>query len=887
MQKRKGGQRLQPSRVGFHSGRMARFSLAAIALSAVAAAGDGVYQEEEGLLVIEIESAEPVGEWAEETSVSGYTGESYFRWTGPNKFTSPGHSVFGFDFEIHEPGKYWFAIRNHHDHPDQTEANDVWVRMDGGTWIKTFSSIKDQWTWHTRHELDHDTKPPASYQLSAGEHRIEFSGRSNDFRMDRFHLYIDGHPDGTNPSSPESDYAGANSAPVAKFKVVPDEIPYGDSHSTVIRLDARNSYDPDGDQIAFRWFVRGAEYVGGTTDRSEVARITLPGGRAWPVQLTVTELTDEGLKHRTHEVINVAGSAGQVSGALVAWHPFEIAFEGPTCEEEGEDPNPFTDFRLVVELEGPGGQTYLVPGFYDGDGQGGGDGNVWKARFAADAGGVWSYRASFHAGPDVAVDTNLESGTPTAFHGASGFLIVYPCDEEAPGFLSKGVLEHVGEHYLKFREGEFFIKGGTDSPENFFGYMGFDDIHDNGNLGIIHEYQPHRADWNEGDPYFVSSSTGVDSKGIIGALNYLSERGVNSIYFLPMNLGGDGQETTPFGYGNNDFDKTHYDVSRLHQWNQVFEHAQRKGVMLHFVLNETEFDNEHWLDDGQLGLQRKLFYRELSARFGHNLAIKWNLSEENDFSVGHLIDFAEYIDFVDPYDHPITVHTKPNSFHDYEALKGNSLFSATSIQYDPDQAQDFVEQWRRASELAGHKWVIDMDENNPWYQGLTDQNADDLRKRVLYDVYFSGGHVEWYAGYHDLPLGGDMKLEDFRTREEMWDYMRYAREFMEDNLPFWEMEPMDQLLQEESEGVWNGGQVFAKRGEIYAIYLPKAQKTGKLNLGGETGRFRARWWNPRTGAFEGSPFLLVGGGQRNLGSPPADPAEDWVLLVQRPAGSVQ
>ena len=32
-------------------------------------------------------------------------------------------------------------------------------------------------------------------------------------------------------------------------------------------------------------------------------------------------------------------------------------------------------------------------------------------------------------------------------------------------------------------------------------------------------------------------------------------------------------------------------------------------------------------------------------------------------------------------------------------------------------------------------------------------NGDELR-----------GHIEWYAGYHSLPLGGDMRLEDFRTR---------------------------------------------------------------------------------------------------------------------------
>ena len=70
-----------------------------------------------------------------------------------------------------------------------------------------------------------------------------------------------------------------------------------------------------------------------------------------------------------------------------------------------------------------------------------------------------------------------------------------------------------------------------------------------------------------------------------------------------------------------------------------------------------------------------------------------------------------------------------------------------------------------------------MDENNPAGEGLTDANAADLRKRVLYDVYFSGGNLEWYAGYHGLPLGGDLRLEDFRTDKKWPDYRDWCDRF--------------------------------------------------------------------------------------------------------------
>lgn len=74
-------------------------------------------------------------------------------------------------------------------------------------------------------------------------------------------------------------------------------------------------------------------------------------------------------------------------------------------------------------------------------------------------------------------------------------------------------------------------------------------------------------------------------------------------------------------------DHTRFDCSKLDQWEIVFEHMQRKGVLLHVVTQETE--NERLLDDGDTGPLRKLYYRELIARFAHHPALVWNLGEEN------------------------------------------------------------------------------------------------------------------------------------------------------------------------------------------------------------------------------------------------------------------
>ncbi len=836
----------------------------------------------DGLLVVEFESLPVAGSWALESEIGGFTGEGYLRWDGPDLFDTPGQDPFAIDFLVAEDGLYDLRLRNHHDDPDSTQANDVWIRMDGGAWIKLFSPVKDQWTWASNLEWGPEEKPPAQFDLLKGAHRLEFSGRSFDFRLDRLHLFTPGHPDGTNPSAPPSPTVPINARPVAKILLDPPALPEQDHGTTIVTLDGTGSFDPEGGHLKYTWQVDGADFVEGTDSHSPVARIRLRrSGFAQPIRLTIAD--PKGATRSATVTLDVAGAPSQVRGEPVVWHPFEVLFHGPKTDESASAPNPFLDYRLNVTWTAPDGREILVPGFFDGDGEGGGSGDIWVCRFAADQKGIWSYRASFRLGESVAVSLDGEAGVPTDFDGTFGRVRVMARQKNADGFLSQGRLEYVGEHYLKFRDGGFFLKGGSNSPENLLGFAGFDDVEDSGGVGIIHHYEPHVADWKPGDPLFTSSSTGVDSRGLIGALNYLASQGVNSVYFLPMNLGGDGQETSPFISSDpTPQARRHYDISRLHQWGLVFDHAQRLGILLHVVLAETEWDNETWLDEGQLGPERKLFFRELCARFGHVPALKWNLSEENDYSIALLNEFAGYLRAVDAYDHPIAVHTHPDDFSDYGELVGNPLFDLTSIQYTSSLAAGEVEEWRQRSEAAGRPWVLDMDENGTWDEGLNDSNADLLRRQVLWDVYFSGGELEWYAGYHELPLGGDLRLEDFRTRQPMWRSMRIAREFMLAHLPFWEMQPADELVLDESQN-FGGGECFAKPGEVYAIYLPSGNNLAKIDLSGEgpQSQFTRRWFNPRSGRFEGKRKLLSGGSIASLGSPPGQVPQDWVILIER------
>ena len=69
--------------------------------------------------------------------------------------------------------------------------------------MKTFSYVRGHWTWVTNFDYGHSNQPAASFNLSAGTHTIEVSGRSAGFSIDRLSLYKDG-VNGTSTSLPQS-----------------------------------------------------------------------------------------------------------------------------------------------------------------------------------------------------------------------------------------------------------------------------------------------------------------------------------------------------------------------------------------------------------------------------------------------------------------------------------------------------------------------------------------------------------------------------------------------------------------------------------------------------------------------------------------------------------
>lgn len=176
------------------------------------------YQENSGIVVIEIESATNYGLWDLDTTRTGFTGGGYLQYKGANFYNSPGNSPLTFEIVIEKTGKYrfqWHSLIAVGD--SNTDHNDSWLRFNDASdfygqkeeikvypkgvgklpnpegsskdgWLKIYQNNREGWTWKTRTN-DNDPHEIFVEFDTAGTYTLEVSGRSNGHAIDRIVLY--------------------------------------------------------------------------------------------------------------------------------------------------------------------------------------------------------------------------------------------------------------------------------------------------------------------------------------------------------------------------------------------------------------------------------------------------------------------------------------------------------------------------------------------------------------------------------------------------------------------------------------------------------------------------------------------------------------------------
>ncbi|MHC4875624.1 MAG: DUF5060 domain-containing protein [Planctomycetota bacterium] len=773
---------------------------------------------------------------------------------GENFSNEPGQiGVLKYRVKIATPGRYYVWVRAY---STTTEDNGLHVGIDG-EWPASGQRLqwcagKNSWHWESKQRTakEHCGVPHAIFLdiEEAGEHVVAFSMREDGFEFDKWLMTLDRDMPLPNGLGPKTQIAAGKAPPSFAF-VQPAKRAANSPTPAVAKPPLVLPREKDGD-----------------------------------------------------------GSVA-ISGEKMQWHKVTLTLNGPFAHEQDQSPNPFTDCRMTVRFQHESGSPdYTVPAYFAADGDAGessaSSGTKWRAHLSPDKPGCWNYAVSFERGTNAALLPDSDAKKLAPFDGLKGSFAITPTNKSGRDLRGKGRLEYVGKRYLQFAgTGEYFLKAGPDAPETLLGYEDFDGT--STNKVKLKTWQPHVRDWRDGDPVWKDGR----GKGLIGALNYLAEQGCNVVSFLPYNGGGDGDNVWPFVARN---DKLHYDCSKLDQWQIVFDHTQTRGLYLHFKLQETENDDNRRghktedgdvpaaLDGGDLGIERRLYCRELVARFGHELALNWNLGEENSQSPAQQRAMAQYLRDVDPYDHHIVIHTFPDQQDKvYPKLLGDqSVLTGASLQNSWKAAHQRTLKWIRESKKAGRPWVIANDEQNPASMGVPPDegfegsdgyatekdgakyNRHDVRRYTLWGTLLAGGAgVEYYFGYR-LPQN-DLICEDFRSREQSWRSCRIALDFFRRHgFPISEMSNADELVGNPENT--NSRYCFAKRGELYLVFLPKGGST-KLDLRNASGRFSIRWFDPRNGGKlqNGSVTSAHGGSHVSLGTSPDAATQDWLIVVRR------
>lgn len=432
-----------------------------------------------------------------------------------------------------------------------------------------------------------------------------------------------------------------------------------------------------------------------------------------------------------HFALEVARGEGLAT--YPKWSKVELQFSGPNSTGMGT-PNPF-QIQVDVTFTGPGSQVFVVPAFYDGDGNGGIDGNVWKVRFSPNATGTWDYT------------TNSAEGSLNGLNGSFAVSETAGCQSSLgnglPNFSCVGRLEHVNGHYLKFAEGPYWLKGGVNEPEDFL---------------------------------VPGKNAGFSSKN--EAIYYLAETGINSIYLMLNNVDGDRRNIWPWvGADQEEAKSNHerFDLVKLAEWENIFNYIEGQGLVIHIVFE----DDQAWT-----GFNRAMYYREMVAHFGHHNGLYWNLAEEYNevYSSTEMKNFAQQLRDLDPYDHPLTVHQQ-GPLSNWDPFVGDARFDLTSFQTGEGAQNSAAVQWYNKVGAASKTIPVSFDEST---RLLTADERDEFR-HVSWSIYTGGGITEVYTRFSTPGVG-------YQDYDPILKDLARAREYI-NALTFWEMSPKNNLLE--------------------------------------------------------------------------------------------
>jgi Domain of unknown function (DUF5060)/Putative collagen-binding domain of a collagenase len=267
--------------------------------------------------------------------------------------------------------------------------------------------------------------------------------------------------------------------------------------------------------------------------------------------------------------------------------------------------NPFDTYLLRLEITDPAGRKFNIDGFYDGDGNGGQSGRIWKARMTPYMTGVWSWRTIPGDAPDEALA------------GLSG---QFRCLDS--GDLGGVIVQ--GQHF-RFQEGPYIYLQG-----NFLDLT----------APSTHVYMSEKVSdaWRD----FI----------IVRNRDFHAANKIN-VYFANE---GDyrGLSVTPWLGSPSESDKTRMDLGRWKLYDQYVRRFKDAGMFaeMWFFADDSKFGK---LSDT---IKNRLFRYAMArtSAFTHTMyviALEW----EEGWSRSSVIRSGDFIQSHNPWRRPLSVHS--------------------------------------------------------------------------------------------------------------------------------------------------------------------------------------------------------------------------------------
>ena len=269
--------------------------------------------------------------------------------------------------------------------------------------------------------------------------------------------------------------------------------------------------------------------------------------------------------------------------------------------------NLFDTYLLRLEVTDPSGNRFEIDGFYDGDGQGGQSGNIWKARLCPDQPGTWTWRTI----PGDRFDVGLQ--------GLGGQFEVTPSDDRG-GLVADG-------RYFKLQDGApLYLVG------NFLDFV----------------------DGRQSTHVYMSETIGDAERAAIMA-RQRSFHDANKANIYLANKGDYGSRSvTPWVGTAGSNDKSRMDLSRWHLYDDYIRDFKDSEMLaeLWFFADDSNFGSMT-LDDQKRLIRYAMARTSAFTHTSYVLALEW----QEGFSATRINQLGTYAQECNPWERVLSVHS--------------------------------------------------------------------------------------------------------------------------------------------------------------------------------------------------------------------------------------